>query len=234
MKTATKLILLATAMSASVVSCTGNSGKQVKTDIAKQETKVTDVNGVIQLNAPDTTRGSNVMKALKERKSVREYNDRALTLEDLSDLLWAANGINRLADGKRTAASAMNAQDIDIYVCLKEGAYFYDAKNNQLALVTKEDIRPAVADLQTFVNTVPTCLVLVSDTARFPKTDAQRTLIIGAMDAGIVSANISVFCSSVGLATVPRAFMNVEALKKALKLKESQIPMMNHPVGYFK
>ena len=71
----------------------------------------------IQLNNPDKNRGSSVMKALSDRRSDREYANKELSLQDLSDLLWAANGINR-PDGKRTAPSALNKQDIDIYVIL--------------------------------------------------------------------------------------------------------------------
>ena len=231
MKT-TKFIFFAMILFACMLSCTGNTGTSGNKQPGVAGTKVTDVDGVIRLNAPDTARGTCVMQALKDRKSIREYSEKELFLEDLSDLLWAANGINRPADGKRTAASALNARDIDIYVCLKDGAYFYDPKNNELKKVTDEDLRPAVAAKQSFVNDVPACLVLVSDTARFPVSDTTRTLMTGAMDAGIVSANISVFCSSVGMATVPRSSMDIEILKSALKLKESQLPMMNHPVGY--
>lgn len=233
MKT-TKFIFLGMVLAAGLISCTGNSGSGNRKPDELKKTPVEDVNGVIGLNAPDTTRGASVMQALQERKSVREYADRELTLEDLSDLLWAANGINRPADGKRTAASAMNAQDIDIYVCLKKGAYVYDPENSRLDRITGDDLRPAVAGMQTFVENAPVCLVLVSDTARFPVADPTHTLMTGAMDAGIVSANISTFCSAVGLGTVPRATMNVEALRTALKLKDSQLPIMNHPVGYFK
>jgi hypothetical protein len=98
----------------------------------------------IQLNNPDKNRGSSVMKALSDRRSDRAYADKALSLQDLSDLLWAANGINR-PDGKRTAPSALNKQDIDIYVIMKEGAYLYDAKSNSLQPIAKGDHRGAVA-----------------------------------------------------------------------------------------
>lgn len=80
----------------------------------------------IKLNEPNKTRGLSVMEALSVRASVRDWSDRDLSLQDLSDLLWAANGINRPDSRKRTASSAMNAQDVDIYVFLKEGVYLYD------------------------------------------------------------------------------------------------------------
>lgn len=189
---------------------------------------------VVKLPKPNLNRNGAVMKALSERQSTREYASKALSLADLSDLLWAANGINRSDSGKRTAPSAMNKQDVDVYVVLPEGTYLYDAKNHQLNLVAEGDHRGAVAGGQAFVKTAPVSLVLVSDISRFGDAKSARNQLMGAMDAGIVSQNISLFCSSANLATVPRASMDFDQLKKVLKLKETQMPMMNHPIGYFK
>ena len=169
----------------------------------------------IQLESPDLTRGKNVMQALSERRSTREFSSRMLSMRDLSDLLWAANGVNRPATGGRTAPWAMNRQDVAVYVCMKEGSYRYDARQNRLVPLSAGDVRPVEA---------PVCLVLVAD-------DGQTW---NALDAGIVSQNISLFCAGVGLATVPRATMDKEQLKKALKLGDRQTPFLNHPVGYFK
>lgn len=169
----------------------------------------------IQLNAPDTQRGDAVMTALKNRKSTREFSTKELSLKDLSDLCWAANGINRPESGKRTAPSAMNRQDIKVYVCMADGNYLYNPQKNTLEPISTGDVRPVKA---------PVCLILVSDTS----SDW------GAMDAGIVSQNISLFCAGTGLATVPRGSMDKEALKKALKLTGNQTLFLNHPVGYFK
>lgn len=189
---------------------------------------------VVKLPKPNLNRTGTVMKALSERQSTREYASKALTLADLSDLLWAANGINRSDAGKRTAPSAMNKQDVDVYVILPEGSYLYDAKNHQLNLIAEGDYRGAVAGGQAFVKTAPVSLVLISDVSRFGDAQKIQNQLMGAMDAGIVSQNISIFCSAAKLATVPRASMDAAQLKKVLKLKDSQIPMMNHPVGYFK
>ena len=157
----------------------------------------------IKLSSPDKNRGSSIMKALSDRHSDREYAAKELSLQDLSDLLWAANGINR-PDGKRTAPSALNKQDIDIYVIMKEGAYLYDAKANSLQPIAKGDHRAAVAGSQDFVKSAPV----------------------------IVCQNINIFCAATGLATVPRATMDQAALKRILKLTDSQLPIMNNPVGY--
>lgn len=184
----------------------------------------------ISLDKPDTKRGNSLMQTLADRHSVREFDYRPLTNQDLSDLLWAANGINR-PDGKRTAPSALNKQDIDIYVILKEGAYLYDPHKNCLNAIVAGDFRPAVAGGQDFVKTAPVCLVLVSDLSRFG-TVSDQTKLMAAMDAGIVCQNINLFCASTGLSTVPRATMDKAALKTALKLSDQQLPLMNNPVGY--
>ena len=163
---------------------------------------------VIKLPKPNLDRTGSVMKALSERHSKDS--------------------------GKRTAPSALNKQDVNVYVVLSEGSYLYDAQNHQLTLVAEGDYRSAVAGGQAFVKSAPVSLVLVSDVSRFGDAKNARNQLMGAMDAGIVSQNISVFCSSAKLATVPRASMDGNQLKKVLKLKDGQIPMMNHPVGYFK
>lgn len=169
----------------------------------------------IKLNAPDLTRGDNVMKALSNRKSTREYSDKMLNIQDLSDLVWAANGINRPSESKKTAPSSQNRQDIKIYVCTAQANYLYNPKTNMLDFISEGDVRPLKA---------PVCLILVSDT--------NETW--GAIDGGIVSQNISLFCSGIGLATVPRAQMDNAGLTKALKLTGTQTLILNHPVGYFK
>lgn len=189
---------------------------------------------VIRLPKPNLNRNSEVMEAFANRHSTREYAAKALTLTDLSDLLWAANGINRPEEGKRTAPSAMNKQDVDVYVVLPEGTYLYDAKAHQLNLVAEGDHRGAVAGGQAFVKSAPVSLLLVSDLFRLGDAKNTHTQLMGAVDAGIVSQNISIFCSAAKLATVPRASMDTAKLKSVLKLTDTQLPLMNHPVGYHK
>lgn len=187
---------------------------------------------IIALLQPDKTLDVSLMQALSDRQSVREFADRQLSLEELSSLLWAANGINR-EDGRRTAPSAVNAQDIDIFVCMASGAYLYDAKQNQLARVTTQDLRQAVAAQQPVM--APVFLVLVADLSRYPEgLAAQRELVtlFAAEDAGYVSANIGLYCAAAGLATVPRASMDKDALAAALQLTDSQVLLLNNPVGY--
>ena len=188
----------------------------------------------IVLSPPDLTRGLPVMKALSLRASERDFDTSSLRLRDLSDLLWAANGVNRPESGKRTAPSAINAQDIDVYVCMKSGMYLYNANNHLLNLVVSGDYRKLVAGSQEEVSKAPVMCLLISDISKFSRGDDSKKLVWAAQDAGIVSQNISVFCASVGLATVPRATMDFQKLREVLKLKDSQHLMLNNPVSYKK
>ena len=186
----------------------------------------------IKLNTPDKTRGSVVMKALADRRSDRNFSEKKLSLQDLSDLLWAACGINRSEKGMITAPSAMNRQDIDVYVIMEEGAYLYNPKAHELQPVAAGDFRPLVAGGQDFVNKAPVSLLMVSELSRLGNANNEGTRLMGAMDGGIVSQNISIFCAGIGLATVPRASMDKDGLTKALKLSPTQMLVLNHPVGY--
>ncbi len=186
----------------------------------------------IKLNAPDMERGLTIMKAFEKRASATSFSPRELSLQDLSDLLWASNGINRTETGKRTAPTAVNAQDIDIYVLLRSGAYLYDHKTHELKGIAAGDNRKLVSEKQTTFENAPVMLVLVSDLSRFRGGDDARKLNWGAMDAGIVSQNVSLFCAGAGLVTRPRATMDTEGLKKLLSLNDNQYPLLNNPVGY--
>lgn len=187
----------------------------------------------IQLNPPDLTRGRATMQALSLRASATQFDTTMLSLQDLSDVLWAANGINRPASGKRTSPSAMNAQDIDIYTFIRSGVYLYNPQKHALELVVNNDYR-RVFQRDEKSPLPPVILLLVSDISRFRTIDDSLKMMWGAMDAGIVSENISVFCASENLATRPRASMNQKKLRELLNLKDSQYLMLNHPVSYKK
>lgn len=183
----------------------------------------------ISLPQPSKSLETTVIEALQNRRSERFFAEKQMSDQDLASLLWAANGINR-EDGRRTAPSAINAQDIDIYVVRADGAYLWDAKENTLKRVSDEDLRPLVAKGQDFVLQAPVSLVLVSDKSRF----GNRPANFAQADAGYVSQNICLYCSAAGWACCPRASMDTEGLKKALQLSESQEPMLNNTVGYRK
>lgn len=186
----------------------------------------------IKLNPPDLERGLTIMKAFEKRASATSFSSRELSLQDLSDLLWASAGVNRPENGKRTAPTAVNAQDIDVYVLMKSGAYLYDAKTHSLKGVIAGDNRKMVSERQTNFANAPVMLVMVSDISRFRGDDTEQKLIWAAMDAGIVSQNIGIFCAGTGMVTRPRASMDTEGLKKLLVLSGTQYPLLNNLVGY--
>ena len=168
-----------------------------------------------------------LVDVLKNRRSEREYSKEALSDQVLSNVLWAACGINRPAEKKITAPSAINAQDVIVFVCRSDGAFRYDALNNTLIKVSSKDLRKDVAANQAFSAVAPVSLVLVSDLNKFRSPRAE----LGAMDAGYVSENICLICTAMGLKTVPRATMNKEVLAKELGLIDNQILELNHPIG---
>jgi len=189
----------------------------------------------IALKAPNLNRPGTLMQAFSKRASANEYDGRVLNIQDLSDLLWAANGVNRAEAKKRTAPSAMNAQDIDIYVFFAEGAYLYDAFANVLKPIAKGDFRaeavtqPPPKDMPQ----PPALLILVSDLSRFTRLqDDEAKLKMARFDAGIVSQNIAMFCSAADLATHTRVAVNIPKLKEILKLSDTQVPLIDHPVAY--
>jgi SagB-type dehydrogenase family enzyme len=193
---------------------------------------------VFKLNKPDLNRGLPVMQAMAARRSADNWSDKVISLKDLSDLIWAANGINRAKSGKRTAPSALNAQDIDIYVFTTRGVYRYDAKKHVLRPIADGDHRSEI--IKSYDPTKPAApiapveFVLVSDGTRFPFGTQEQRREWGAIDAGIVSQNISVFCAATELATRPRGSVDREKLHTLLGLKDGAYAILDHPVGYSK
>lgn len=182
----------------------------------------------IQLPKPDIDSGATVMQALKARHSTRGFSDKEISLDTLSGLLWAANGFNR--PDKRTNATGLNKQEIEIYACMKRGTYRYDAKANALVKVCDADLRKAVADWQDYAAKAPVSLLIVADVS--DPVYATKWNTLSHYDAGIVSGNIYLYCAANGLATVCRGTMDRDAIKKALKLSDKKILHLNHPVGF--
>jgi SagB-type dehydrogenase family enzyme len=190
-----------------------------------QETKV------IKLLGQRAETGVTLVKALQERKSVRDFNSEDLPLQILSDLLWAANGINRPDSGLRTAPSAMNMQEIDVYVAKADGLYLYDAKAHTLTLLLQKDIR-ALTGNQPFVKTAPINLIFVADYSKMGKLSGSDADFYAATDTGFVSENVYLYCASVGLATVVRGWVDKAALAKAMNLRSDQKIILAQTVGY--
>ena len=185
----------------------------------------------MKLPAPKMDGGMPLMQALKVRHSEREFGTAKLTPQVLSNLLWAAWGINR-PDGHRTAPSASNKQEIEIYITLPDGAFVWDAKTNTLNPVATGDLRGATGT-QPFPATAALNLVYVADMSKAgrPATDPQQAMNVGA-DAGAIVENVYLFCASDGLVSVVRASVPKDALAKQLKLRDTQLIVLAQSVGY--
>jgi len=183
----------------------------------------------IQLPPPQKAGGMPLMEALAKRSTSRAFATNELSSQQISSLLWAAFGINR-PDGKRTAPSANNKQETDIYVLLKSGAYVYSAVSNKLDLVGTNDIR-ALGGTQEFVKDAPVTLVFVADLAKRGGNNegARNTANI---DVGYISQNVYLFCASEGLATGARGSVDRTALGPKLQLRPDQLIVLAQSVGY--
>jgi SagB-type dehydrogenase family enzyme len=185
----------------------------------------------IKLLAPQTQGGEPLMQVLKERKSSRAFSSKELSLQVLSDLLWAAFGINRPDTGGRTAPTAINMQEIDIYVAKKDGLYLYDAKANMLLSVIAQDLRDLTGQ-QPFVQDAPINLIYVADLAKMSRLSGDAVDFYAVADTGFISENVYLFCASFGLATVVRGMVDRPALAKAMKLRPDQKIILAQTVGY--
>ncbi|HMD83932.1 MAG TPA: SagB/ThcOx family dehydrogenase [Terriglobia bacterium] len=185
----------------------------------------------LMLPAPQTDGGKPLMQALKDRHSTREFSSEKLPPQVLANLLWAAFGINRPDTGKRTAPSAMNWQEIDVYVALPEGLYVYDAKGNKLDPMLAEDVR-AAAGVQPFVKDAPLNLVYVADFAKTGKSSPEDRNFYSGADVGFIAQNVYLFCASEGLAAVVRGSVDRVALAKLMKLRPDQKILLAQTVGY--
>jgi len=232
MKTDKLLILYILLIGMIWVSC--NKGEKQERILPLTQTPIVEQNGIIVLQRPDTALGLNVMRTLYHRKSAKAFDEsKEVNLEMLSNVLWAGFGVNRSAFGKRTAPSAYNAQDIDLYVCTKEGVFIYYPQDFELRLIEKKDVRQDIVANQMYAWNAPISIVLVSNLNRFPYTiEQEEKLKMAMMNACYISANIGMFCASVGLATTPRADLDIDRISTALHLNESQLPILSNPVGY--
>ena len=172
-----------------------------------------------------------LMQALKERQTARAFSGQKLPLPVLSNLLWAAAGISRPDSGKRTAPSARNWQEVQVYAVLEEGAYLYDAKANTLRSAAKGDLRK-LTGTQDFPASAPLNLVYVADLSKIKSGSAEDKALYSGADTGFISQNVYLFCASEGLSTVVRASVDRPALAKALNLPETAQITLAQTVGY--
>jgi SagB-type dehydrogenase family enzyme len=184
----------------------------------------------IDLPSPQKTGGMPLLDALAKRSTARAFDSKEVSPRQLSSLLWACFGINR-PDGKRTAPSAKNCQETDLYVILTKGAYLYDAKSNKLNLVVKGDLR-SLAGTQAFATNAPVTLVFVADFARMEKWTNEEKKSFADIDVGYISQNAYLFCASEGLVTGARASVDRKALGPKLQLRPEQVIILAQSVGY--
>ena len=185
----------------------------------------------IRLLPPQIDGGKPLMQTLQERHSSRAFSREALPPQILANLLWAADGTNRPDSGKRTAPSAMNWQEIDVYVALADGLYLYNASGHTLIPVLAADIRAATGR-QPFVAEAPLNLVYVADYARMTRGTDEDKALYSAAGAGFIGENVYLYCASAGLATVVRGTIDRPALAKTMKLRPDQRILLAQTVGY--
>lgn len=185
---------------------------------------------MIQLQKPDTDGGKPLMQALKERRSSRRFSARPIPPQVLSNLLWAAAGVNRPDSLGRTAPTAMNCQEIDIYAAMQDGLYYYDAFKNCLIQVSADDIRGSTGN-QPFVKDAPLNLIFVLNLDKAARMGA-RAEFYGATDTGFISQNVYLYCASEGLATVVRGLFDEAELSKAMRLEPGRKIILTQSVGY--
>ncbi len=189
-----------------------------------------DTANTIVLPAANTAGGLPLMQTLALRQSQREFAPEPLPLQVLSHLLWAAAGLNRPTLGGRTVPSAMNAQEVDVYVALPTGLYRYAALGHELHLVRASDVR-RVTGYQDFVDTAPLDLIMVADFSRMKLVPMAQRMAFAYTCAGAMAQNVYLYCASENLATVTRAWLDRDALAKAMGLSNEQHVLLAQTVG---
>jgi SagB-type dehydrogenase family enzyme len=193
-------------------------------------------NTILPLPAPRMNGGLPLMQALQLRASRRSYREEEIPLQVLSDLLWAAFGVNRPDSGLRTAPSAINLQDIDIYLATAKGVFRFDAGPHALQTILPDDVR-AFTGTQSFVAQAPVNLVYVSNYEKFSgvsEGDLGGDLKVAWSWAhtGLIAQNVYLFCASEGLATVVRSMVDRNLLSEKMKLDDTQKIVLAQTVGY--
>jgi nitroreductase len=182
------------------------------------------------LPPPRSEGGMPLIAALKLRHSTREYSDRPLPAQVLSDLLWAGFGVNR-PNGDRTAPYWRHIMVIDVYVAMADGAWMYEPKSHTLLPHLPVDIREQTG-VQDFVGTAPVNLVYVAHGERMTDISQEERRLYASVDASFIGQNVYLFCASEGLATVFRGALDVKKLAQTLKLPDQQFVTFAQTVGY--
>ena len=185
----------------------------------------------IRLPPPRGQGGKPLIEALRLRRSIRQYAPRPLPPQVLSDLLWAAFGINRPASGDRTVPYWRHVMVIDIFTAMTDGVWLYDPKTHRLLPHLQSDIR-AQTGTQDFVATAPLNLVYVAHGERMGDISAEDRRLYASVDTGFIGQNVYLFCASEGLATVFRAALDYDRLARTMELGAGQFVTFAQTVGY--
>jgi nitroreductase len=184
----------------------------------------------IPLPDPVKQGGKPLMQALNDRHSSRNFNEKELSQQQMADMLWAAFGINR-PDGRRTAPSARNRQEIELYITTAKGTFLYDAVKNSLICISKEDIRTNTGG-QPWVKDAAVTILYVCNMDRAASSDTTGMLVNAAFTAGACAQNVYLYCASEGLGSVVRGSFRNEGLNGLLKLTSQQVIIMAQTVGW--
>lgn len=190
----------------------------------------------ISLPKPQTSGGKVLNEVLNERKSVREFYDTELTREQLSQILWAANGVTKRYDGKgHVNPAAMGIYAVDVYAVMKDGIYLYKPENHSLELVAKGDFRATTTTGQDFVKIAPLNLVYVENISAWDKSrhpvDRERQPIFANIAAGAMAQSVALAAGNESLGNCIRGSIDVKAFKKAAKLNVKQKVLFAQTVG---
>ena len=180
----------------------------------------------VALPAPAKTGGMPLMQALAERKTIRDYKPGELDAATLSEILYAANGVNR-PDGKRTIPTAMNKQDLEVYVALPGAAYHYDAKENKLVRIDAGDFRADLIMNKNMAKNAAAILVYASDSTKFP-----NDIKYPAIHVGEASQDVYLYCASKGLGTVSLGMYDEKGVRKVFKLDGKMTVILAQAVGF--
>ncbi|HXK82561.1 MAG TPA: SagB/ThcOx family dehydrogenase [Bacteroidales bacterium] len=186
----------------------------------------------IKLPEPQKTGGKPLMETLDQRQTTRDFNNEDFSLQEISNLLWAAFGVNRADIGKRTAPSARNRQEVDIYIATKTGIYIYDAFSNKLKFIKDGDYRKYMGK-QDFVSKAPIVLIYIADYSKLGNdlSDTRKAFYTGT-SAGYISQNVYLFAASEGLATVVLGAIDHDKISEVLGLNHNQVVLLSQAIGY--
>ncbi len=186
---------------------------------------------ILNLPEPKKEGGKPLMEALNERSSARNFRNQEMPMQKLSDMLWAAFGINRSESGKRTAPTSRDVRDINIYVTTKDGAFQYMPEEHALKVITKKDVREHMGE-QDFVADAAVNIVYVSDFSKYPDDDDDKKLMTASAHCGFIGQNVYLFAASDGLISVFRAMIDKDLIHGKLNLTEDEHVVYSQSVGY--